>query len=289
MVSTAPASISSQPAASGPAGAPVRRLVFSHLEVQVQSRARLIFQVAVADPAPGTVKDTLELTLDGAPVTPAEVGAPHGGRIHTVTADPGLLVLDYRAEVTGRAAAAPVEPLDEISYLRPSRYAEADRLGPIARAEFAGIDPGPALLAAVSSWVGTRLRYVSGSSSPTDGAVDTLLQGQGVCRDYAHLSVGLLRAMDVPARLAAVYAPGLSPMDFHAVAEALIGGRWLVVDATLLAPRSSLVRIATGRDASDTAFLSVYDGQINLQRMEVGAVVDGPLPADDITSAVQLG
>jgi transglutaminase-like putative cysteine protease len=288
-VSTEPASISSQPAGSGPASAPVRRLVFSHLEVQVQSRARLIFQVAVADPAPGTVKDTLELTLDGAPVTPAEVGAPHGGRIHTITADPGLLVLDYRAEVTGRAAAGTVEPLDEISYLRPSRYAEADRLGPIARAEFAGIDPGPALLAAVSSWVGTRLRYVSGSSSPTDGAVDTLLQGQGVCRDYAHLSVGLLRAMDVPARLAAVYAPGLSPMDFHAVAEALIEGQWLVVDATLLAPRSSLVRIATGRDASDTAFLSVYDGQINLQRMEVGAVVDGPLPADDITSAVQLG
>jgi transglutaminase-like putative cysteine protease len=268
---------------------PVRRLVSSHLEVQVRSRARLFFQVAVADPAPGTVSQALELNLDGVRLTAVEVAAPYGGRIHAVTADPGLLVLDYRAEVTGRSAPAALDPLDEISFLRPSRYAEADRLGPIARAEFAGIAAGPELLAAVSSWVGTRLRYVSGSSSPTDGAVDTLLQGQGVCRDYAHLSVGLLRALDVPARLAAVYAPGLSPMDFHAVAEALVDGRWLVVDSTLLAPRSSLVRIATGRDASDTAFLSAYGGEVSLLQLQVSAVVDGRLPTEDVTSLVQLG
>jgi transglutaminase-like putative cysteine protease len=265
-----------------------RRTVSSFLEAEVWSRSRLIFQVAVADPAPGAVTETLAVTLDGAPLAVTEVSGPHGGRIHTVTAGPGLLALDYRAELTGRAAPAPVRVQDEISYLRPSRYAEADRLGPIARAEFAGIR-GPDLLAAVSSWVGTRLRYVSGSSAPTDGAVDTLLQGQGVCRDYAHLVVGLLRAMDVPARLAAVYAPGLSPMDFHAVAEALIEGSWRVVDATLLAPRASLVRIATGRDAADTAFLSAYDGQVNLQNLQVSAVVEGLLPTEDVTAAVQLG
>ncbi len=61
----------------------------------------------------------------------------------------------------------------------------------------------------------------------------------------------------MPARAVAVYAPGLFPMDFHAVAEAVVDGHWQVVDATLLAPRSCLVRIATGRDAADTAFLSI--------------------------------
>ena len=34
----------------------------------------------------------------------------------------------------------------------------------------------------------------------------------------------VLRGRDVPARIASVYAPGLSPMDFHAVAEALVEG-----------------------------------------------------------------
>ena len=127
-----------------------------------------------------------------------------------------------------------------------------------------------------------------GSSSPTDGAVDTLLAGAGVCRDYAHLAVALLRARDVPARLVSVYAPGLSPMDFHAVVEAVVDGAWHVVDATLLAPRSTLVRIATGRDAADTAFLSNYGGALRLDGIEVSAVAD-ELPADDLDDLVRLG
>ena len=79
-----------------------------------------------------------------------------------------------------------------------------------------------------------------------------------------------------------VYAPGLSPMDFHAVAEALVDGVWQVVDPTLLAPRSSLLRIATGRDAADTAFLSSYGGDVRLDVVAVTAVVDGDLPGDDL-------
>ena len=31
----------------------------------------------------------------------------------------------------------------------------------------------------------------AGSSDPIDGAVDTLLAGAGVCRDFAHLVVAL--------------------------------------------------------------------------------------------------
>ena len=61
-----------------------------------------------------------------------------------------------------------------------------------------------------------RLTY--GSSRPVDSALDTLITNEGVCRDYAHLVITILRALDVPARFASVYAPGLFPMDFHAVA-----------------------------------------------------------------------
>ena len=133
------------------------------------------------------------------------------------------------------------------------------------------------------------MEYVPGSSDPIDGAVDTLLAGAGVCRDYAHLVVALLRAVNVPARLVSVYAPGLFPMDFHAVAEAFVEGQWRVVDATLLAPRETLVRIATGRDAADTAFLDNHDGEITLNKMEVTAVVDGDLPRDSVDQLVSIG
>jgi transglutaminase-like putative cysteine protease len=84
-----------------------------------------------------------------------------------------------------------------------------------------------------------------------------------------------------------VYAPGLDPMDFHAVAEAYVEGAWRVVDATALAPRSTLLRISTGRDAADTAFLSSYGGAVTLESIEVSAVVD-VLPRDDVREFVEL-
>ena len=137
--------------------------------------------------------------------------------------------------------------------------------------------------------MGTRLNYVPGSSDPIDGAVDTLLAGAGVCRDFAHLVVALLRTVNVPARVVSVYAPGLSPMDFHAVAEAFVEGHWRVVDGTLLAPRQTLVRIATRRDAADTAFLDNHNGAITLDKLLVSAVVDGDLPRDSIDEQVSIG
>ncbi|HPM52413.1 MAG TPA: transglutaminase, partial [Rhodoglobus sp.] len=94
--------------------------------------------------------------------------------------------------------------------------------------------------------------------------------------------------LDVPARMVAVFASGLSPMDFHAVAEAWVDGAWWTVDATRLAPRQSMLRISTGRDAADIAFLTNHWADLSLTRMEVLAIVD-ELPSDDGTQLVQLG
>jgi len=77
-------------------------------------------------------------------------------------------------------------------------------------------------------------------------------------------------------------------MDFHAVVEAYVDARWHVVDATCLAPRSAMVRIATGRDAADTAFLTTTGGIINLTDMDVTAYTNGDLPADDVTAPAVL-
>ena len=77
-------------------------------------------------------------------------------------------------------------------------------------------------------------------------------------------------------------------MDFHAVAEVCIGDRWRVFDATALAPRPALVRIATGRDAADTAFVTVYRGKAELTGSNVRAVIDGDLPADPPGTRVAL-
>jgi transglutaminase-like putative cysteine protease len=262
----------------------MQRDVGARIVVDVAQPATVALQIA---PARGhDLIDSLAVSSDGHHVEPRCVTSEEGGTIHVVDVGPGRMVVDYSARVAGSGAIGTTSEAELLRYLRPSRYCESDSLGPTARAEFGGLD-GAALLAAVSSWVGTRLRYVPGSSLPTDGAVRTLLARQGVCRDFAHLVVALLRALDVPARLAAVYAPGLDPMDFHAVAEAHVEGAWYVVDATTLAPRSSLLRIATGRDAADTAFLSAYGGAVNVREIDVRAIVD-VLPTDDVRMLVPL-
>ncbi len=264
------------------------RKVGAEIAVDITDETTLMFQIAVSRQPGIDVDESLAITLNNKTIEPREIAGQHQTRIHSVQADKGTLTMSYAATVTGQADPAPVEDIDLITYLRPSRYAEADKFFGFAATEFKQYGTTMTLLEKVSSWVGTRLNYVPGSSDPIDGATDTLLAGEGVCRDYAHLVIALLRALGVPARLVAVYAPGCQPMDFHAVAEAFVDGAWHVVDSTCLAPRQSMLRIATGRDAADTAFLDNHRGAITLQNMTVTAVVDGDLPMDSVEQLVSL-
>lgn len=263
-------------------------MVGAEIEVEIGAETTLEFQITAARQPGVDISESLLVTLNGNAIAPKETIGEHGTRIHTLRADEGTATLSYSATVVGQAEPPPVRDIDVITYLRPSRYAEADKFFGFAATEFGRYGTSVTLLEKVSSWVGTRLDYVPGSSDPIDGATDTLLAGAGVCRDYAHLVIALLRALNVPARLVAVYAPGCAPMDFHAVAEAFVDGSWRVVDATCLAPRQSMVRIATGRDAADTAFLDNHGGAITLKSATITAVVDGELPKDSVDHLVSL-
>lgn len=260
----------------------MERTVAAHLVFKTVAETKVALAIAVArNPGYTSFDETLSVTTGGEQVTVRELSDHHGGRFHYMEfAEPTEVTVDYAATVAGFAEPEGTSLMELIRYVRPSRYAESDRLLPTSYAEFGGLQ-GEELLSAVRKWVNGELRYVSGSSRGTDGAVETLLNRRGVCRDYAHLAISLLRAKNVPARLAAVYAPGLSPMDFHAVAEAHINGAWHIIDPTGLAPRDSMLRITAGRDSSDTAFLSTVGGSLSLKEMKVVATVNGELPAED--------
>jgi transglutaminase-like putative cysteine protease len=259
--------------------------------------------LAPAKSAGEILTERMRVTSDGGGPEPGvrELAGPDGSRMHVVHAGAGQLLISYAATVRP-APAPPVAPpgtapgevagglidADAITALRQSRFCPSDALAGFAAVEFGDLEPGSDVARSVADWVFERLAYEPGASGPLDTAVDTLLSGAGVCRDFAHLTIALCRALGIPARLAAVYAPGLSPMDFHAVVEVRRGGLWEVHDPTRLAPRSSLVRIATGRDAADTAFATTLDGTIELTTASVFAVVDGDLPLDDHAGPVGL-
>ena len=279
----------------------MQRVVTAELDLELGASVDLILQITAAQQMP-VATESLTFTQGDRVYTPTEIIDQSGSRLHRLTGEPGLLEVRYEATIEGHNATARTSDLEAITYLRPSRYCQSDEVFPQARRQFRGLH-GYDLIAAVSDFVATSTTYTPGLSAGTDSAVTTLMTGQGVCRDYAHLVIALLRAMDMPARYAACYAPGLRPMDFHAVAEAYLDGAWYVIDGTRLANRHSLVRIATGRDAADCAFLSYHGGYVGLQRMRVDAWVmpeaaefDGASGAadldavtDDFTELVQLG
>ncbi|MRH88185.1 transglutaminase [Nocardia sp. SYP-A9097] len=266
----------------------MKRDVSTHLDVQIHADTELEFQIAVARQPGIELSESLTFELNGWNQIAREVPGPHGARIHVLRCGAGNLQAHYSATVIGAALADPPSEYDLSLYSRPSRFAESDRLLAFAATEFGcGID-NPDAPARIADWVGRRIRYTPGSSTPSDGAVETLLSGAGVCRDFAHLTVALLRAIGVPARVASAYAPGIVPMDFHSVPEAYVRGAWQVFDPTRLAPRSALARIATGRDASDIAFLGNHGGDISINGLWVNAFIDGPLPFDDFDHPLTL-
>ncbi len=280
------------------------RVVTCDMSFRVSEPTEVVVQV-VASRSAGQVDDSrFEVLTDGEPPSSlVAVHDPDGATLHVIRSIPGRLTLSYGARIrvsglihqeSGRDYAAartdgrPSSDYERQVYLRPSRYCPSDHLIGFAVAEFGTGPETGRRTAAIVEWIRQRIGYVPGSSSVHDSAEDTLLTGMGTCRDFAHLGIALCRATGVPARFAAVYAPGLSPMDFHAVFEAFEDGRWFVHDPTGLAPRESLVRVATGRDAADAAFAAVTLGVADLQAIEVTAVAEPFVPVQDHLQLVEL-
>jgi transglutaminase-like putative cysteine protease len=114
-----------------------------------------------------------------------------------------------------------------------------------------------------------RMVYERGHTTTTTSAGEAWKQGSGVCQDFAHITLGLLRAMGIPARYVSGYIHPDQDADIgdtvtgesHAWIEAWLGA-WAAFDPTNgdpVGPRHVIV--ARGRDYSDVApTRGVYTG-----------------------------
>lgn len=191
----------------------------------------------------------------------------------------GRLTVDYTATVsidrvlTDCLDLPRVEPRllpgETVQYLMGSRYCPSDQFQNFVEAEFGSLDGGRRVTA-MRDWIETSFSYVPGVSNSDTTALDTFVRRQGICRDYAHVLITLVRASGIPARIASVYALGVEPQDFHAVAEVFLGGEWHLVDATGMAEEAAMAKIGVGRDAADVSFLTAYGlATLNNQQVEV--------------------
>lgn len=195
---------------------------------------------------------------------------------------PSPVHIKYEALIENSTALIPASELYEVqvkdmdalvlSYLNPSRYCQSDKLYRLANNLFGYIDGAFNKVLALTDWIYYNVEYLSGSTDSQTSAYDTVTEQAGVCRDFAHLGIALCRALTIPARYFTGYAYKLSPPDFHACFEAYLGGQWIIFDATKLCPLNGLVKIATGRDAADTAIASIF-GDVLFTYIQVGCEI----------------
>jgi transglutaminase-like putative cysteine protease len=202
-----------------------------------------------------------------------------GQRYHRATAQSGPVELIYeaRVEATHELFGDPSRlqvplfeqiPAEALVFIYPSRFCQSDLLARLAKREFYQNEPGFYRVTRICNWIFERIEYLSGTTTPTTSAFDTVTELAGVCRDFAHLAIAFCRSLGIPARFVSAYAYGLNPPDFHVYFEAFLGGRWILFDPTRLAPQSSFVRIGHGRDAADTSFATIFGGAV-MNKMEL--------------------
>lgn len=212
-----------------------------------------------------------------------------GQRCMRLEALPGPLRVAYDATVDiqhhiadpAQIVEVPVRelPLDVLQYIHPSRYCQSDRLSHFAVDRFGHLPQGYSRAQSICDWVQHHVKFRSNSSVSTTSAVDTLLERVGVCRDFAHLMIALCRANNLPARFVTGtdYGadPELGPADFHAYVEVYLGDRWYLFDPSGTAIPMGMMRLATGRDAADVAFATIFGNVCSEQpRIDVQARQD---------------
>ena len=114
-----------------------------------------------------------------------------------------------------RAPDAPIEglrltPVHEMPpecwrYLFASRYCEVDRMSHVAWDLFGKTPESWERVQAVLDWVHANVTFGYQFARPTKTAFDVYTERQGVCRDFQHLAITFLRALNIPARYATGY------------------------------------------------------------------------------------
>lgn len=172
-----------------------------------------------------------------------------------------------------------------VEYLQPTRYTPRDpELAAVARKLKAGKDPVDAVLAVVD-WVPEQLTYQPGSTGVHSSATDAWQAREGVCQDYAHITLVMLRAIGIPARYVSGYLhtkpdAALGQVvkgESHAWIEVWTGGWWAYDPTNDIPIGTRHVWVAIGRDYADVAPLKgIYTGggestlevSVNLTRMQ---------------------
>ena len=206
----------------------------------------------------------------GSTVTAFDLHAPHSELVVT-----GTSIVEAGPEPTlhryvGWPELAAPEVRDQFGeLLAPTALTAMDgAVVDAARAAVGDVNPHEAGVA-VFRFVSDHMEYLSGSTSVKTNAMQAWASGKGVCQDISHVTVGLLRALGLPARYVSGY---LHPKPDAAISVPVTGeshawvewwdGGWTGFDPTnavQIAQRH--VTLGRGRDYGDVPpFNGLFSG-----------------------------
>ena len=125
---------------------------------------------------------------------------------------------------------------------------------------------------AVMSAVHDALTYEPGTTNINTTAAQAFALGHGVCQDYSHVMIAVLRAAGIPARYVAGMLMGEG--ESHAWVEVLHEGIWYPYDPTNnLVITDEHIKLSHGRDAADCSInRGVFRG-FGRQTTEISVIV----------------
>jgi transglutaminase-like putative cysteine protease len=162
---------------------------------------------------------------------------------------------------------AVLDKFDEV--LGPTHYTpRSKRLQRVGERIASYNDPHEAVIA-TAEWVNSELDYVPGTTGVHSSALDALREGNGVCQDFAHLTLAVLRSIGVPSRYVSGYlhpnrkAPVGETVDgqSHAWIQAWTGAWWNFDPTNDKEITEQYVSVGVGRDYADVSPLKgIYSG-----------------------------
>ncbi|BBX62435.1 hypothetical protein MSAS_16090 [Mycobacterium saskatchewanense] len=175
---------------------------------------------------------------------------------------------DTEATWSDLRSEAVIDRFDEL--LRPTEHTPASKqVASVGKKIAKSHTPSEAVVAA-ANWVREQLDYLPGTTSVASSGLDALNEGKGVCQDFVHLSLMLLRGMGIPARYVSGYlhpkrdAVVGDTVDgrSHAWIEAWTGGWWDYDPTNNASVSEQYVSVGAGRDYTDVSPLKgIYSGE----------------------------
>lgn len=207
----------------------------------------------------------------GTAVTAFDLHAPHTELEVTASSVVETDVAEKPEELAGWAdlgSEAVIDRFDEV--LVPTHYTpRSKRITRVGQRIAKDHEPFDAVMA-VAQWVRSELDYVPGTTGVHSSGLDALREGKGVCQDFAHLSLIMLRSMGIPARYVSGYLhPNREAVvgetidgQSHAWIQAWTGGWWNYDPTNDTEINEQYVSVGMGRDYSDVPPLKgIYSGE----------------------------